>query len=82
MIQKFEPNTSYYMQSGDRGCVERLRTGEEVLSDMEELQGKIVTIDRITIRGNYRIKEDDGVLIWTDDMFVGLAEGVRFKSLL
>lgn len=82
VISKFKPNTSYYMRSGDRGCVERQRTGDDVIPDRVELQGKTVTIDRITILGNYRIKEDDGAQIWTDDMFVEQTEGVKFKSLL
>lgn len=82
VIPKFEPNTYYYMRSGEQANVERQGTGVRVIPDRLRLQGKIVTIDRITSSNRYRIKEDGGSNSWTDDMFVGPAEGVKFNSLL
>lgn len=82
VIPKFEPKTYYYMRSGEHANVERQGTGVRVIPDRLKFQGKIVTIGRITGSNSYRIKEDGGSNFWTDDMFVGLAEGVKFNSLL
>lgn len=82
VIPKFEPKTYYYMRSGEQANVERQGTGVRVIYDRLKLQGKIVTISRISSFNSYKIKEDGGSNPWTDDMFVGLAEGVRFNSLL
>lgn len=82
VILKFEPNTNYFMRSGEGANLERQGIGVRVIPDCLRLQGKIVTIDRITSSNRYRIKEDGGSNSWTDEMFIGLAEGVKFNSLL
>lgn len=82
VIPKFESNTYYYMRSGKQANVERQGTGVRVIPDRLKFQGKIVTIGGISGFNSYEIEEDDGSNFWTDDMFVGPAEGVKFKSLL
>lgn len=44
-----------------------------IAEDMLPLRGDIVTIDRIADYGQYKIREDNGVYNWTDEMFSGLA---------
>lgn len=82
VIPKFESNTYYYMRSGEQPNVTCQGTGERVIPDRLKFQGKIVTIDRTSSSDKYEIEEDDGSNFWTDDMFIGLAKGVKFKSLL
>lgn len=82
VIPEFEPKTYYYMRSGEQANVERQGTGVRVIPDRLKFQGKIVTIGRISSFNSYKIKEDGGSNVWTDDMFIGLAEGVKFESLL
>ena len=49
---------------------------------MVDFAGKIVHISKYTYLNDYRIKEDEHLYRWADDMFDGPADGVSFRSLL
>lgn len=43
-----------------------------VVGEMNEFAGTAVTINRVTLFGQYNIVEDDGKYGWVDEMFAGL----------
>ena len=67
VIDKFESRKAHYMSSGE--CI--LIIGAS-LPTRKRLAGKIVTISDYKQNG-YLIEESDRYTIWSDDMFVGLA---------
>lgn len=72
----YSSDDSYKMRSGPRAggwasCTKRHLS----------FAGTVVTIKSYQ-NGGYHIAEAPDTDFWTDDMFVGLAEGVKFKSLL
>lgn len=75
MIDKFVQDEIYYMRSQGNKAGVSLGVSLTIkwsLQDRMRLAGKIVTISEV--RDYYRIKEDGRRKLWTDDMFVGLAD--------
>lgn len=56
---------NYYMTGGD--------VKDDVVDEMMELRGRIVTIESVTGSGKYRLKEDPKYWNWTDGMIAGPA---------
>ena len=74
--ESFTYSDSYKMRSGPcaggwAGCTKRHLS----------FAGTVVTIKSYQ-NGGYHIAEAPDTDFWTDDMFVGPAEGVKFNSLL
>ena len=76
VINKFEPGKNHYMSSG-----KSILTIGVSLPTRRRLAGKIVTISGYRLNG-YTIEESDRDTIWSDDMFVGLANPFTCRSLL
>ena len=76
MIDKFEPGKNHYMSSG-----KSILTIGVSLPTRKRLAGKVVTISGYRLNG-YTIEESDKNTIWSDDMFVGLANPFTCRSLL
>lgn len=79
LIDNFEQGRIYYM----RGLSNRPGVSVTIKWSLEErkkLAGKIVTIAEVG--EYYRIEEDSHYKIWTDDMFVGMANPFTCRSLL
>ena len=76
VIDKFEPGKIHYMSSG-----KSILTIGVSLPTRKRLAGKIVTISGYRLDG-YTIEESNKDTIWSDDMFVGLANPFTCRSLL
>lgn len=76
VIDKFEPGKNHYMSSG-----KSILTIGVSLPTRKRLAGKIVTISGYRLDG-YTIEESSKDTIWSDDMFVGLANPFTCRSLL
>lgn len=76
VIDKFEPGKNHYMSSG-----KNILTIGVSLPTRRRLAGKVVTISGYRLNG-YTIEESDKNTIWSDDMFVGLANPFTCRSLL
>lgn len=62
-------NKMYYMENSEYS--------NNVVSEMQEFEGKEITIVEIFNNECYLIEEDGRTWCWTDEMFEGLAEEVR-----
>lgn len=63
----------YYMRSGSRFPLANvIYVSESTIRTRKALEGTVVTILE-HCRNRYIIKEADRKILWTDDMFVGLA---------
>lgn len=63
----------YYMRSGSRFPLTNvIYVSESTIRTRKALEGTVVTILEYC-RNRYIIKEADRKILWTDDMFVGLA---------
>lgn len=69
VINEIREREEYYMRSGSPFpiCV-----SESTIRARKALEGTVVTILEYC-RNRYIIKETDQKILWTDDMFVGLA---------
>lgn len=76
VIDKFEPGKNHYMSFG-----KSILTIGVSLPTRRRLAGKVVTISGYRLDG-YTIEESDKNTIWSDDMFVGLANPFTCRSLL
>ncbi len=76
VINKFEPGKNHYMSSG-----KSILTIGVSLPTRRHLAGKVVTISGYRLNG-YTIEESNKDIIWSDDMFVGLANPFTCRSLL
>ena len=76
VIDKFEPGKNHHMSSG-----KAILTIGVSLPTRKRLAGKVVTISGYRLDG-YTIEESDKNTIWSDDMFVGLANPFTCRSLL
>lgn len=76
VIDKFEPGKIHYMSSG-----KSILTIGVSLPTRKRLAGKVVTISGYRLDG-YTIEESSKDTIWSDDMFVGLANPFTCRSLL
>ena len=76
VIDKFEPGKNHYMSSG-----KAILTIGVSLPTRRRLAGKVVTISGYRLDG-YTIEESSKDTIWSDDMFVGLANPFTCRSLL
>lgn len=76
VIDKFEPGKNHYMSSG-----KPILTIGVSLPIRRRLAGKVVTISGYRLDG-YTIEESSKDTIWSDDMFVGLANPFTCRSLL
>jgi hypothetical protein len=76
VIDKFEPGETHYMSSG-----KSILTIGVSLPTRKRLAGKVVTISGYRLDG-YTIEESSKDTIWSDDMFVGLANPFTCRSLL
>ncbi len=66
-----DDDSLYFMEHGEDD-------GMYVVGPMEEFRGQVVTIT-VADKDGYRIKEDEGDFCWTDEMFSGLAQPLRYK---
>ncbi len=66
-----DDDSLYYMENGEG-------EGMYVIESMEELRGQVVTITYADEDGYY-IKEDEEDCRWTDEMFSGLAQPLKYK---
>lgn len=69
-----DSNETYKMISGIRSGV-----CQSVALKMEEMSGQAVTISG-TFSGQYKIEEDDGEYLWTDEMFSGYAKEIEAST--
>ena len=76
VIDKFESGKNHYMSSG-----KAILTIGVSLPTRKRLAGKVVTISGYRLNG-YIINESNEDTIWSDDMFVGLANPFTCRSLL
>lgn len=76
VIDKFEPGKRHCMSSG-KGIL----TIGVSLPIRKRLAGKIVTISGYRLDG-YTVEESNKDIIWSDDMFVGMANPFTCRSLL
>ena len=76
VINKFEPGKNHYMSSG-----KSILTIGVSLPTRRHLAGKVGTISGYRLNG-YTIEESNKDIIWSDDMFVGLANPFTCRSLL
>lgn len=57
------------LNEGKTYRMEHSGSENDVCSSMLEFRGQVVTIS-YTAEGQYRIKEDGGMWLWTDEMFL------------
>lgn len=76
VIDKFESGKIHYMSSG-----KSILTIGVSLPTRKRLAGKVVTISGYRLDG-YTIEESSKDTIWSDDMFVGMANHFTCRSLL
>ena len=76
VIDEFKAGERHCMASG--ACILTISVS---LPTRKQLAGKVVTISGYRL-GGYTIEESDKNTIWSDDMFVGLANPLTCRSLL
>lgn len=82
VINEIRENEKYYMRSGSEyPLVNAICVNESTIRARKALEGTVVTILECC-RNRYVIKETDRKFLWTDDMFVGLANSITCRSLL
>lgn len=73
VINGIQEGKDYYMRSGDRFRLgNMICVSEGSIRIRKALEGSVVTILEYC-RNRYIIKETNQKILWTDDMFVGLA---------
>lgn len=73
VINEIRENGDYYMRSGSqRPLANVICVNESTIRARKALEGTVVTILEYC-RNRYIIKETNQKILWTDDMFVGLA---------
>lgn len=73
VINEIRENEDYYMRSGSQFPLANvICVNESTIRARKALEGTVVTILEYC-RNRYVIKETDRKFLWTDDMFVGLA---------
>jgi hypothetical protein len=73
VINEIRENEDYYMRSGSQFPLANVTcVSESTIRARKALEGTVVTILEYC-RNRYVIKETDRKFLWTDDMFVGLA---------
>ena len=82
VINEIRENEKYYMRSGSEyPLVNAICVNESTIRARKALEGTVVTILECC-RNRYVIKETNRKFLWTDDMFVGLANSLTCRSLL
>lgn len=73
VINGIQESGNYYMRSGSQFPLANvICVSESTIRARKALEGTVVTILEY-YRNRYIIKEADRKILWTDDMFVGLA---------
>lgn len=73
VINEIQESGDYYMRSGSQFPLANvIYVSESTIRARKALEGTVVTILEYC-RNRYIIKETDRKILWTDDMFVGLA---------
>ena len=73
VINEIRESVNYYMRSGSEYPLANvICVSESTIRARKALEGTVVTILEYC-RNRYIIKETDRKFLWTDDMFVGLA---------
>ena len=73
VINEIRENGDYYMRSGSQFPLANvICVSESTIRARKSLEGTVVTILEYC-RNRYIIKETNQKILWTDDMFVGLA---------
>lgn len=73
VINGIQKSGNYYMRSGSQFPLANvICVSESTIRARKALEGTVVTILEYC-RNRYIIKEADRKILWTDDMFVGLA---------
>lgn len=73
VINGIQERKEYYMRSGSQSPLANvICVSESTIRARKALEGTVVTILEYC-RNRYIIKETDRKILWTDDMFVGLA---------
>lgn len=73
VINEIRKSGDYYMRSGSQFPLANvIYVSESTIRARKALEGTVVTILEYC-RNRYIIKETDRKILWTDDMFVGLA---------
>lgn len=74
VINEIRENEEYYMRSGSQSPLDNaICVNECTIRTRKALEGTVVTILEYR-RNRYIIKETNQKILWTDDMFVGLAK--------
>lgn len=66
-MSKFKPGDKVKVREDLE--VGRIYGNYEFVGQMEKVRGKTVTIETVTLRGNYQLEEDCEGYIWTKEMF-------------
>lgn len=61
-------------EDGDVPLIQMCDSKYNFVTEMSRFCGKTVTINNVSHRGYYDIKEDDCCFYWTDEMFDGLVD--------
>lgn len=74
VIDEIRESAEYYMRSGSKYpfATNVICVSESTIRTRKALEGTVVTILEY-YRNRYVIKETDKKILWTDDMFIGLA---------